>query len=90
MDSHWCRHEFRAAQTEASNERRNRIIVITSGDVNETDKMDEELQSYLRLHLYIKHEDPRFWQKLRYAMPHKKMDSEQSGFEGIEMKLRRV
>lgn len=75
IDSHWCRHEFRAAQTESFNERRNRIVVITHGDIVETDNMDEELKSYLRLHLYIKLEDPRFHQKLRYAMPHRKISN---------------
>jgi hypothetical protein len=44
--------------------------VITYGDVDKSDKMDSDLRSYLNLHLYVKFEDPRFWQKLVYAMPH--------------------
>jgi protein toll len=71
IKSHWCKHEFRAAQVESFNERRNRIIVITHGNVEETDDMDDELRAYLRLHLYIKYNDARFWDKLRYAMPHR-------------------
>jgi protein toll len=46
--------------------------VITHGDVEANEQMDEELRSYLRLHLFVKHEDPRFWQKLLYAMPHRR------------------
>lgn len=79
LRSHWCRHEFRAAQTEASNEGRKRIIVITYGEIDETSNViDEELKSYLRMHLYIKYEDPRFWSKIRYAMPHRKNDGKDS------------
>jgi TIR domain len=64
IDSHWCIHEFRAAQIESFNERRNRIIIITHGNVEVSEQMDAELRAYLRLHLYIKFEDPRFWEKL--------------------------
>ena len=69
LNSNWCRHEFRVAQIEALNQRQSRVIVITYGNIEASDEIDEELKSYLRMHLYIKYEDPRFWQKLCYAMP---------------------
>ena len=71
LDSHWCMHELRAAQTESFHERRRRLIVITHDGIEKSAKIGEELKAYLRMHLYIKFEDPRFWSKLRYAMPHK-------------------
>jgi protein toll len=80
IESDWCKHEFRAAQVEASHEQRNRIIVITYGNIEDTEKMDKELRTYLRLHLYIKFEDPRFWDKLRYAMPHQRREVDSHSF----------
>jgi protein toll len=67
---------FRVAQVEALHEQRKRIIVITYGNVEETEQMDDELKIYLRLHLYIKYEDPIFWNKLCYAMPHQKLEAD--------------
>lgn len=76
VDSGWCRHEFRVAQVEAAHERRNRIIVITYDNIEESDLMDTELKTYLRLHLYIKYEDLQFWPRLLYAMPHRSPNQE--------------
>jgi hypothetical protein len=71
IDSVWCRREFREAKIpELVDVKRNRIIVITHNNTENSDKMDDELNSYLRLHLFVKFEDPRFWQKLVYSMPH--------------------
>ena len=64
-------HELKAAQTESFHERRRRLIIITHDGIKKSAKIGEELKAYLRMHLYIKFEDPRFWSKLRYAMPHK-------------------
>lgn len=70
--SDWCKYEFKMAQINGFNEQRNRVIVILDGEIEELDKLDEEIKSYLTMHLYIKWGDPWFWQKLRYAMPHRR------------------
>lgn len=49
-----------------------RLIVIVKGELPPKEKMDEELQNYLSLNTYLKWNDPWFWDRLRYALPHKK------------------
>lgn len=70
--SDWCKYEFKMAQVNTFNERRNRVIVILHGEINELEKLDDEMKSFLKLHLYLKWNDARFWTKLFYAMPHRK------------------
>lgn len=55
-----------------------RLIVIVKGELPPKENMDQELQSYLSLNTYLKWNDPWFWDRLRYALPHKK-DSSSSG-----------
>lgn len=74
------------AQTETFSEKRNRVIVILNGEIDELDKLDDDMKSYLKLHLYIKWGDPWFWQKLLYAMPHKLMRKSYSMIQ-MESKL---
>jgi len=70
LDSVWGRMEFRTAYSSALNERRNRIIIILHGELN-TDDLDPELKAYLSMNTYIKWGDYWFWEKLRYALPHR-------------------
>lgn len=49
-----------------------RLIVIVKGQLPSKDKMDEDLKNYLSLNTYLEWNNPWFWERLRYALPHKK------------------
>lgn len=51
-----------------------RLVIIVKGDLPPKSRMDDELQKYLSLNTYLKWNDPWFWDRLRYALPHKKLD----------------
>lgn len=70
-DSVWGIMEFRIAHTQSMKERRTRLIVIIKDDVD-LKNVSSEISAYLNTNTYIKSDDPWFWQKLRYALPHRK------------------
>uniref|UniRef100_T1JC97 TIR domain-containing protein n=1 Tax=Strigamia maritima TaxID=126957 RepID=T1JC97_STRMM len=67
----WGRLEFKTAHHQALQDRMNRVIVIVLGEVPPKDEMDPDMRMYVGLNTYLRWEDPWFWKKLRYAMPHK-------------------
>ncbi|KAH8312601.1 hypothetical protein KR044_011644 [Drosophila immigrans] len=69
MKSSWGRFEFRSAIKATSNLKHKRLIVILYSGVD-TDNLDSELKSYLKYNTYLSRDDPNFWRKLMFAMPH--------------------
>ncbi|CAO1327908.1 unnamed protein product [Diamesa serratosioi] len=74
-ESVWAKFELRMALLNAFGEKRNRVIVIILGDLCNFDNLDQDLQSYLKTNSYLRWGDCWFWEKLRYAMPHRETKS---------------
>ncbi|XP_049876816.1 protein toll-like isoform X4 [Pectinophora gossypiella] len=69
--SMWASLEFRYALASATKEGRTRLIVIVLDDVL-SEPLEGELHTYVTFNTYLSCDDPFFWDKLRYAMPHRK------------------
>ncbi|XP_049876810.1 protein toll-like isoform X2 [Pectinophora gossypiella] len=86
----WASLEFRYAMASATKEGRTRLIVLIMDDVL-SEALDAEMQGYLNYNTYLSCDDPWFWDKLRYAMPHRKREpvapvfNHTPGFEQIFM-----
>ncbi|CAO1305307.1 unnamed protein product [Diamesa tonsa] len=75
LKSQWAQWEFRTSQLTAFKEIENnsRVIVIILGDVEDLEGLHDEFRSYIEINTYVQSNDPWFWKKLRYAMPHRRM-----------------
>ncbi|KRF81001.1 uncharacterized protein Dvir_GJ26678 [Drosophila virilis] len=69
-DSSWGRFEFRMAIQATSIDRYKRLILIVYPEVEDFNDLDSELKTYMKLNTYLRRDDPQFWRKLIYAMPH--------------------
>ncbi len=72
LRSTWAQLEFRTAYQQAVRDPHRRLIVVVLGDLPDVDAMGTELKSYVSLHTYLKWGDPFFWDRLRYALPHRR------------------
>jgi len=73
IESMWTKMEFQAAHTQALQDKTQRVILVVRDKsvIENKSKMEENLQRYISLNTYLDCEDPWFWQKLRYALPHR-------------------
>ena len=79
LQSNWCQYEFQMAHHQVLSEGgRNRLILIMMERIDASDIADRTLKSYIRTHTYIERNDPRFWERLRFALPDKKDTADQS------------
>lgn len=71
VQSVWGMLEFRTAHVSSIAEGRVRVLVIALQDSPPIDELPEELRLYLRSTTYLRWDDPWFWDKFRYALPHR-------------------
>ncbi|KAH8236564.1 hypothetical protein KR026_005628, partial [Drosophila bipectinata] len=74
LESTWGRLEFRLALHATSQDRCKRLIVVLYPEVKNFDDLDSELRTYMVFNTYLKRNDPNFWNKLIYSMPHSKLN----------------
>ncbi|KAH8359964.1 hypothetical protein KR093_009792, partial [Drosophila rubida] len=70
LKSTWGLFELRTAIRATNSDEDKRLIVILYPGV-EIDALDSELRIFLKFNTYLARDDPYFWRKLIYAMPHK-------------------
>ncbi|KAJ2950584.1 hypothetical protein O0L34_g8833 [Tuta absoluta] len=67
----WGSLEFQTAHVSGLVDGRPRVIMVIVDDVLEKEEMPTEMRSYVKLNTYVRWDDPWFWEKLRYALPHR-------------------
>lgn len=50
------------------------MIVVLLSDIGNTENLSPEINSYLSMNTYLKWDDPKFYDKLRFALPHRKSE----------------
>lgn len=71
VKSPWGLMEFHMAHASAMTDRRISVIVILLEDICKDDILDPDLRLYMQTNTYLQWGDLWFWDKLRYALPHK-------------------
>lgn len=84
VSSSWGIFEFRTAIKATSMDRRKRLIVIVYPGVEDFSELDLELRLYMKFNTYLRYDDPQFWKKLIYAMPHLKVGNPKKKIERNE------
>lgn len=72
LESMWFQVEFHTAYFQMLEDKIDRLIIIVKGELPPKETLDKELLYLLSTKTYLIWEERWFWEKLRYAMPHKK------------------
>ncbi|GFT16556.1 protein toll [Trichonephila clavipes] len=72
LQSMWFQVEFHAAFYQMLEDKIDRLIIIVKGELPPKDTLDKNLQYLLTTKTYLIWEEKWFWEKLKYAMPHKR------------------
>ena len=68
----WFQVEFHTAYYQMLEDKMDRLIVIVRGNLPPKDELDKDLNFLLTTKTYLVWGEKWFWEKLYYAMPHKK------------------
>lgn len=86
LESTWCQFEFRTAYHQMLEDKIDRLIIIVKGELPSKETLDKELLYLLSTKTYLIWEEKWFWEKLKYAMPHKKQRPLQSNVLALKDK----
>ena len=70
FQSIWGIMEFKTAHKQMMKDKCIRLIIILYDDIDSTKNIDSELKQYLKTNTYISWDDPNFWNRFFYALPH--------------------
>lgn len=70
IETVWGRIESRIAHQNALAQKRTRLIIILCGDIGNINELDPDLKALLKTNTYLKWDDPKLYDKLRYALPY--------------------
>lgn len=68
----WFQVEFHTAYYQMLEDKMDRLIVVVRGELPPKEEMDKDLVFLLTTKTYLTWGEKWFWEKLRYALPHKK------------------
>nr|ABK88278.1 toll-like receptor [Carcinoscorpius rotundicauda] len=71
VESAWFHIEFHAAHYQTLEDKVNRLIIVVTHNLPPKDSLDKDLQYLLSTKTYLLWKERWFWEKLRYAMPHR-------------------
>lgn len=72
LESMWFQVEFHTAYYQMLEDKIDRLIIIVKGELPPKETMDKDLQYLLTTKTYLVWEEKWFWEKLKYALPHKR------------------
>ncbi|XP_054164823.1 protein toll-like [Oppia nitens] len=77
IESIWFQVEFHTAYYQMLEDKIDRLIVVVKGQLPPKEELDKDLAFLLTTKTYLVWGEKWFWEKLRYALPHKKIPKNQ-------------